>query len=260
MYKNISPLFHFLKKKKYSSVLFLTIGLGILIFFLATSKVLYNTGDIFFGKVPTLYNLKLAHFFFEKASYPLLGKPVLFAHYQLSRTYFIQGDLDSALHEAHNEIDMYPENTRTYYILGLTYGYMNEEEKAIDAFTKFIENNPATWAGRNDKAWLQFRAGDIDGALQTIEPVATSTDLHNAWVQNTYGTLLMNKNRLPEAYDAFKRAEKTISLMNETSWGSAYPGNDPRIYATGFRATKLSIESNLKILEQKNKSTSTVKK
>lgn len=216
------------------------------------SFVSYNIGNIFFGDVQKLYNLKLANFFFVNASYPLIGKPVKFAHYQLSRTYFIEGDLENALIEAKKELKLYPENTRTYYILGLTYGYMNQEEKAIDSFSKFIETHPNTWAGRNDKAWLQFRISDIDGALKTIEPIATSTGMYNVWVQNTYGALLMNKNRLHEAKEAFKRAEKSINTITEESWGSAYPGNDPRIYKTGLAATKTSIQNNLKLIEEKS--------
>ena len=39
--------------------------------------------------------------------------------------------------------------------------------------------------------------------------------------------------------------------MTEEAWGKAYPGNDPRIYKTGLQAMKLSVESNLKLLEGK---------
>lgn len=219
---------------------------------LTISYFSYNVGNIFFGDMPKLYNVRLANFFFVNAAYPLIGKPVKFSHYQLSRTYFIQGDLKNALEEAKKELELYPENTRTHYILGLTYGYMNEEEKAINAFSSFIETHPYTWAGRNDKAWLQFRIGDIDGALKTIEPVATSTlGINNVWVQNTYGVLLMNKKRFREAKEAFKRAEKEVHTMTEEHWGLAYPGNDPRIYTAGINATKLSIETNLKLIEEK---------
>ncbi|MBP9866972.1 MAG: hypothetical protein KBC41_02740, partial [Candidatus Pacebacteria bacterium] len=126
-------------------------------FSISISYFSYRIGNIFFGDVPKLYNVTLANFFFVNASYPAIGKPVMYAHYQLSRTHFIAGDLKNALEEAEIELEIYPENTRTYYILGLTYGYLNLEEEAIDAFSKFIETHPYTWAGRNDKAWLQFR-------------------------------------------------------------------------------------------------------
>lgn len=211
----------------------------------------YKIGDIFFGKISKLYNVNIAQFFFDRAAYPYLFKPAPYAHHQLSRTYFVEGYLETALYEAKKELDLYPEHFGTYYILGLTYGYMNKEKEAVEAFSKYIEGNPRTWAARNDKAWLQFRIGDIDGALKTIEPVATSTALDNAWIQNTYGALLMNKGRNKEAEEAFLRAQKSVNVMSEEVWGRSYPGNDPRIYSTGLKATKISIENNLNLIRSK---------
>ncbi len=215
-----------------------------------SSSLHQGIGNAFFGTLPKLYNVTLAQFFFEKSAYPLFGQSYPFAHYQLSRTHFIQGNFNVAIEEAKKELDIYPDNIRTYYILGLTYGYMNQERKAIEAFGKFIEYNPTSWAARNDKAWLEFRIGDIDAGLQTIQPVAH--DINNPWVQNTYGTLLLNKKMYEEAKIAYLYAKKASEQLSETSWGKAYPGNDPRIYGIGLSAMKLSIESNIKLLENLN--------
>lgn len=203
-------------------------------------------GDVFFGRVPSLYNVNLAQRFYIYASYPLLGNEKEFAHYQLSRTYFIKGDLEEALKEAKLELEKYPDNDRTYYILGLTLGYMDRELEAIEAFSEFIEVNPNSWAARNDKAWLQFRIGDINGALETIEPVS---NVLNPWVKNTYGTILLNSNRKDEARQAFLDAKAIVERMSEEDWGRAYPGNDPRIYQTGLSAMMTSIDNNLKLTE-----------
>jgi tetratricopeptide (TPR) repeat protein len=235
--------------KKHHSLLLLstlTIIFASVLFFPSSCQRL---GNLFFGKVPALYNVTLAQFFFERAAYPLFGTAEPYAHYQLSRTHFIQGNLDVAVSEIQKEIEVYPDHVRAYYILGLTYGYQNEEEKAIEAFSKFIEANPDSWAARNDKAWLQFRLGNITGALLTITPVAQDTD--NPWVQNTYGTLLLNKKRYAEAEEAFLNAKRVTDTMDENTWGQAYPGNDPRIYGTGLNAMKLSIANNLQLLEGK---------
>lgn len=212
---------------------------------LMSPSIHFKLGNIFFGEVPALYNLNLAQRFYVMAAYPIVGKVPSFAHYQLSRTYFIQGQLLNALDEALNELLLYPDNDRTYYIIGLTYGYMNREHEAIVAFTKFIEKNPSSWAARNDKAWLQFRIGDVTGGLETIEPVSS---LLNPWVQNTYGTLLMNSGRPEEARLAFQRASEIIGDYTHESWGSAYPGNDPRIYDNGLSAMQQSISKNLDLL------------
>jgi tetratricopeptide (TPR) repeat protein len=238
-----------LKKKKSTIRLLFIYIVTILVLYTILSPYLYQKiGNVFFGRVPPLYNLNLATFFFTYAAYPILGIAAPYAHHQLSRTYFIRGNLDVALAEAKKELEVHPDHVATYYILGLTYGYMNREKEAIEAFSSYIDTHPESWAARNDKAWLQFRTGDIDGALTTIEPAATSNSINNPWVQNTYGTLLMNKKKYTEARDAFARAEAYVSTMTEASWGNAYPGNDPRIYATGLASMKSSIQSNQKLV------------
>ena len=123
---------------------------------------------------------------------------------------------------------------------------MNKEEEAIEAFGKFIEYKPGSWAARNDRAWLQFRIGDIDGALETVTPVVG--DINNPWIQNTYGTLLMNKKQYEEAKEAFENAKQSAGGMSEELWGIAYPGNDPRVHGSGLTAMQKSIENNLRIL------------
>ncbi|MDB5259786.1 MAG: system TPR-repeat lipoprotein [Candidatus Nomurabacteria bacterium] len=236
-----------LKKKK--ELILKIVLLIAIIYILSSSSLHYKIGNVFFGQVSSLYNVNLANLFFRASIHPIIGNPPLFAHYQLSRTYFIKGDLDQALAEAQKELEVYPENIRTYYILGLTLGYMNREHEAIDAFSKFIEANPETWAARNDKAWLQFRIGDMDGALATMKPISYMKN--NPWVQNTYGTILMNKKDYKGAMEAFNQALNETSMMTTADWGEAYPGNDPRIYAPGLNAMKLSIEENIKLLNTK---------
>lgn len=223
--------------------------LSFLLFIYILPALSYTIGNVFFGKIHQLYNVKLAQIFFVQAANPLFGNQLPFAHYQLCRTHFIKGDFDRALMEAKKELELFPENKRTHYMLGLIYGYTHTETLAIEEFSKFIEWKPDTWAGRNDKAWLEFRIGHIDNAIQTIQPVSHLTD--NAWVQNTYGVLLMNKERYLEAKKAFLYAQVAVNSMTEKDWGKAYPGNDPRIYNEGLSAMKLSIENNLKLLEEK---------
>lgn len=244
---------YLLREKRFlSSFLLLLPPLTLVVIFIIVtvqSKPSLYIGNKFFGEAPFLYNVKTAQFFFTRSAYPLFKEPTVSAHYQLSRTFFIQGKYELAISEAEMELLLFPENKRTYYILGLTYGYMNEEQKAIENFQKFIDWKPDTWAARNDKAWLEFRIGKIDDALKTIEPVAQLTD--NAWVQNTYGVLLMNKKKYKEANVAFDNAKVAANNMTETEWGNTYPGNDPRVYATGLKGMRISIENNLELLATK---------
>ena len=233
----------------------MAVAAGLFLVSLVGTPYYYNIGHGFFGGQPPLYNVRLAQYFFNAAAYPLLGEAPVFAHYQLSRTYFIQGELELSLQEALNELRQHPENKRTYYILGLTYGYLNREVEAIEAFSEFIKAYPESWAARNDMAWLQFRIGDIEGALATLKPVST---VQNPWVQNTYGTLLLNSGKKVEAKEAFLLAEELVSNMNEETWGKAYPGNDPRVYSVGLEAMKLSIAKNLELITESDTSLSPI--
>jgi tetratricopeptide (TPR) repeat protein len=255
--KSLKKIHTFLKTVTLSTVVSSAVLLCI-IYFLLSPYLYYRAGTIFFGRVPQLYNVTLANYFFSYAAYPLIGKPAPFAHYQLARTLFIEGNLSAALNEANKEVHVYPSHTTTYYLLGLIYGYLNSTTPAINSFSRYIDSYPTTWAGRNDKAWLQFKIGDIDGALATITPVAD--DITNPWIQNTYGALLMNKGKYNEAKIAFTYASKMADMMSEDSWGRAYPGNDPRIYKTGLDAMKSSIQSNLKLIDEKQKTTIIPKK
>ncbi len=229
--------------KQMVSFFAVTILLVSFFFMLISSPFNLKIGNIFFGGVPSLYNVNLAQFFFFQATRPLIGNVAPYTNHQLSRTYFIKGDLSEAVVLANKELELYPEHYTTYYILGLTLGYMNREEEAIDAFTKFIAYKPSSWAARNDKAWLQFRIGDIDGALETIKPM--STESTNPWVQNTYGILLLNKNLCTQSADALQKAKKNAGTMTPLEWGKSYPGNDPRVYSLGLTAMRESIEENI---------------
>lgn len=205
--------------------------------------------ESFFGGITPLYNPTLARFFYNQSLLfdKVDGKPEPYIYYQLARIDFIEGHLDNAIDKLHKELEIFPTNNHTYYILGLTLGYMNKEKEAIEAFTKYIDTHPETWAGRNDKAWLQFRIGDIDGAMQTIIP-AYNKHPNNPWVLNTYGVILMNKKRYKDAQEVLARGSLVASKLTNDSWGEAYPGNDPRIYGAGLGAMRRSFQDNLQLV------------
>jgi tetratricopeptide (TPR) repeat protein len=229
---------------------FLSLILLFILLVLLSPTFNQRMGNVFFGEFKPLYSVQVAGFFFQKAAYPVRGTPLPWASYQLGRVAFITGDLDKAIKEFDRELALFPSHYKTYYMKGLTLGYMDREEEAIGMFSLYIENTSDTWASYNDKAWLQFRIGDIDGALATIEPVAKQQP-SNPWVANTYGVLLMNTGRYAEAEASFLTGLEKLATMTEDDWGVAYPGNDPRIYSTGLRAMRTSYEDNLALVREK---------
>lgn len=233
--------------KKFFLAKILLLGVFVAYIFLVPKFLL---GNIFFGDVPVLYNTSVAHFFYNQAIRfdSKMDLPPPYVHYQLSRIYFINGDSLRSLIEAGNELRFYPDHVHTNYIKGLTLGYMGMEREAILAFAKFLEYKPDSWAARNDKAWLHFRLGEIDKAMETIIP-AVETNPGNPWVMNTFGVLLMNHRLYDEAKNALTSAQMTASTLTSEQWGIAYPGNSPKIYDQGLDAMRLSIQQNLDQIE-----------
>lgn len=210
--------------------------------------IFFRIGCIFFGDVKYLYNFNLAHASFLLATNPINQKLTpRYAHYQLARLYFIKGDLYRAINEGEQELALYKESDSVYYLLGLSYGFLGQTHLGIDAFSHYIEKNPETWAARNDKAWLQFRIGDFEGALKTIEPVLKYYPL-TPWVQNTHCILLINTKKYNQAKSVCEKAKVIIDNMKPEDWGHSYPGNDPRIYEEGLRMMRKSIRDNLLLI------------
>lgn len=250
-YARKSVPFFLSKLSKKAHILVPGIFIAFLVFLLLVPSLSFRLGNLFFGEKPRLYDVRLARFFYERAAYPLFGQKVPpYAHYQLSRTCFIMGDLPCSLREAEKELVLFPAHTLSYYVLGLTYGYMGLEQNAIGAFKTYIKHAPDTWAGRNDLAWLQFRTGDVYGALETIR-FAAQLQPSNPWLANTYGVMLMNTGQFEEARRVLEQGYGQAKLMTGDYWGYAYPGNDPRIYEQGAMSLRRAFEENLAIVKEK---------
>lgn len=222
----------------------------LIVYGLLSPSLYYKVGVAFFGEIPSLYNVRVAKYLFTYASYPPVGKAEAYAHHQLSRTLFILGDLEGSRTEAERELIAYPDHIQTRYVLALAYGHLGENERAIEEFSVFIEKYPTSWVGRNDKAWVQFRAGDVRGALQTIEPIVEDNE-DNPWVQNTYGLVLLSLGRYDEAKEALFNAQEASYVLSQHPPTVPYPSVDPDIYEAEFRAMQNSIESNIRMLESK---------
>jgi tetratricopeptide (TPR) repeat protein len=203
-------------------------------------------GRVGYGKYyTTTYNIDTAEYFLLKAN--SFDKKLIWNNYQLSRINFIKGDLSTAIVYADAELRYFPDNCRTHYIRGLTYGYKNDLDAAIADFEQFNVCYPNSWAGHNDLSWFWFRKGNMQKVIEVVEKVIKNNDT-NPWIQNTYGTALMNVGRNVEALAAFEKAKKTAAYMTPVNWGAAYPGNDPAIYEKGLKAMRDTVDKNIEIL------------
>jgi tetratricopeptide (TPR) repeat protein len=247
-------------RKHFNQKLLKLLFISVFLMFITTlffyrQNILFSLGNRFFGgKVfnTTLYDIDMAQTFFELAD-DSDGKNVMWLNYQLSRIHFIRGELDTAVAYANKELETHPTNCRTHYIRGLAYAYMDKDKelnKAVSDFEEFNKCFPLTWAGHNDLAWFWFRKGNMEKVINVAEQV-TPLYPNNPWIQNTYGTALINVGRYAEAKKALLAAKETADNMTEDMWGAAYPGNNPSIYGKGLSAMRKSIDDNLKIANEK---------
>lgn len=211
------------------------------------NEVLHQViGDYYFSTAH--YDLEKAKKYFRRVI--SINETAPLAHYQLSRVYFIEGNLYESLKEINREIALYPEYGRSYYIRGLVYGYSNELDKSISDFKKFLEWQPMSWAGHNDIVWVFFMKGDLLSAEKYARAGLESAP-RNPWLSNALGAILLNKGQYKEAKEYLLQAYVGFSSMEHEEWGRSYPGNNPEIYGEGLGASLGSVEENLLLLEKK---------
>lgn len=194
------------------------------------------------------YDLSLAQYFFERSISidPNLPDVKL----ELARVYFIQGNFSGATELITEEINQHPENAKAYYVRALVYGYTNQLDLAEKDFIKFLEFVPESWAAHNDLAWIYFQKGDFYNAANTAVAGLESAP-NNPWLNNSVGVSLMNLGDKEGAKKHFKLALDGFNELTPEEWGSAYPGNDPRLYEIGLESVRDSVRKNLETLGSK---------
>lgn len=255
-FKKIKGLFVTKKHTSYLSIfLIILLTISLYGFYRNRHDVYYFIGNAMFGGNIlgyTFYNLNTAEYFLTKANEATNTKT--WTNYQLSRIDFIRGNFNYAVYFANQELLLHPENCRTHYIRGLTYGYMERLDEAIADFEIFNECFPDTWAGHNDLAWFWFRKGNMNKVIEIVEKtINKNNNATSPWLQNTYGTALMNVGRYAESKNALLMAKYLASNLTENDWGRSYPGNDSSVYKIGLSAMRKSIDGNLEILDKKQK-------
>ncbi len=210
-------------------------------------NLFFQIGENSFGHGKT-YNIKKAESAYTKAIE--LRPDFLEAHYQLGRIHFINSRFQSALSEIAIVLRINPEFKKAYYMHGLINGYKGNLVQAEYGFQEFIKRDSLNWAGYNDLAWIYFKQGDF---LKTRDTAKSGLEQapKNPWLNNIYGTALMNLGDQAGAKQAFELALAESEQMTGTDWGRAYPGNNPNTYETGIQETRSVIQHNLSLVDSK---------
>ncbi len=209
------------------------------------SSLFLEIGNDYFGHGKT-YDVKKAEVAYIRAIE--IRPDFLEAHYQLGRIHFINGKFTSALTEIAIVLRIDPNFKKAYYMHGLINGYKGDLDAAIWGFSEFIKRDDFNWAGYNDLAWIYFKKGDYQKMKEAAEKGLTHAE-RNPWLNNIYGTALMNLGEKEAAKTAFRIALEESEKMTPVDWGKSYPGNNPQIYSRGLEETRSVIKYNLSLLE-----------
>jgi tetratricopeptide (TPR) repeat protein len=197
-------------------------------------------GNGYFGHGKT-YDIRKAEKAYVRAIE--LRPDFLEAHYQLGRIHFIDGRFESALAEIGEALRLDPDFRKAYYMYGLISGYKGDLDQAVWGFSEFIKRDDFNWAGYNDLAWIYFKKGDYRKMKEAAEEGLRHAK-RNPWLNNIYGTALMNLGEKDAAREAFAVAIEESEKMTSEDWGKAYPGTTGN-HSHGIEETRSVIGHNL---------------
>lgn len=226
-------------------LLFIGLDRGIALANSHDPEVFFDIGENFFGQGRIYDSTKAEQAYLQAIA---LRPNFLEAHYQLGRTYFIQGRFARALFETREVLRLDPEFKKAYYMYGLISGYQGNYDEAIYGFSEFIKRDDFNWAGYNDLAWIYFQQGNYEKTRDTAREGLKRAET-NPWLHNMHGTALMNLGEKEEAKQAFEIALNEANKMTPEHWGGSYPGNDPRTYTSGLEQMRSAIKHNLDLIQ-----------
>lgn len=193
------------------------------------------------------YDLGLAEFYFIEA---LRANPnIHLAWYHLGHLSFVRGDFASSIYRLNKQIELHGAHAvpGTYYVRALVYAYDQRYEKAIEDFSKFIEEvDPQSPWAHTDLAWVYLMQGDYQMAYDTTEK-GLEYNPDNTWLLAMAGVALLNldENEKAEAY--LETAYEHSLKLTPDDWGKAYPANDPSIRAESLAFMQKTILDNLAV-------------
>lgn len=190
----------------------------------------------------------------ERAEYYLyrsleLDPMVRSGWHQLARIDFLRGNLGAGLIKINRQIELHGDSfPSAYYIRGLIYAFGNRLEEAERDFLHYVSLLEEEWAGNNDLAWVYFRQGKYEQALEYADKGLVHSPT-NPWLLTMKGIALINLDRKSEAREPLKEAHIEAAKLTRDDWVRAYPGNNPAIAEQGLAEMRAAIEANLELVD-----------
>jgi tetratricopeptide (TPR) repeat protein len=201
----------------------------------------------FDARHPIMYDVERAEHFYREVE--KFDTKHLYLYHQLSRIEFLRGNFHTAMVYINRQIKLHGEAVPySYYVRGLTEGYMGLYDEAARDYGYFLKVEPHNWAAATDYSWVLLKAGRAQEAAD-ITKNALKDHPGNAWLLATRAIALYEIGDLEEALRIAKIARFASSKITEAQWLTAYPGNDPRIARQGVATHQKSIEENIHKIE-----------
>ncbi|HEY4488201.1 MAG TPA: hypothetical protein VJB97_01670 [Candidatus Paceibacterota bacterium] len=184
------------------------------------------------------YDIDAAEYFFTRAVAIEPVHPA--AYHELSRVAFLRGNLLTALALINIQIGRFEKDVpNAYYVRALIEGYLGRYDEAALDYEHYISLQEAPgWAAYNDLAWVLLKANrPRDAARAAARGIAAHPQ--NPWLYNSFAIALYESGEREAALAAAETALYFADVVTDEMWLRAYPGNDPRVSASGaddFRA------------------------
>lgn len=212
----------------------------------SSSRAVAYADSHFDARNDGFYDIERAEMFYEKAR-SLETHP--YVHHQLARISFLKGNLYKAKALIDVQINTYGEEVpNSYYVRGLIEGYMGLYEDAALDYERYLQFDPKNWAAINDYAWVLLKAERFADAERALSDGLLYFP-NNAWLHNSRAIARFELGNIEAAGNDVRLAYLEFERVSEAQWLTAYPGNDPRIAATGLAAFREAIEKNMHTIE-----------
>jgi len=134
---------------------------------------------------------------------------LLQSHYNRGARSLREKNPEEAVKEFQAALEMEPDRTTTYAMLGAAYAAAGQTDAALDASQRALEQEPTEGAHHNNLGTLLVSAGRLPEALEHFRRAAQLDPDRAASYQFNLGAALLNAGRSDEALPALEQATRS---------------------------------------------------
>jgi Tfp pilus assembly protein PilF len=144
----------------------------------------------------------------------------ILTHFNLGVTFYNQKEFSKAIQAYQKVIELDPAYVEAYNNLGIIYQMSGEMERAFELYQKSIEINPRYQKGYNNLGILLFLKGRYEEAQEAFQK-ALAINSNNIESHINLGILFKKKGEEEKAIESYQKALAINPLHNETHYNIA---------------------------------------